>query len=197
MRPFTPKALSDQQLIAGIRAGGKREYRCLNYIYQRNSESVIRFVLKSQGTREEGIEIFQEAVIVLYEKIKKQDFQLQSNTKLSTFLFAIAKNKWFYRKRQKRQSENIPDQDIAIDPWDELLKGEKRQLLGQMMDQLGEDCKKILTLSIYEQINMAEISQLMGLKNQQVARNKKYKCLQYLKQIVLRSGIRSRLMEKD
>ena len=68
---------------------------------------------------------------------------------------------------------------------------ESRELSGfiqKLLVDLKEDCKKILTLAIYERLPMDEIAKQMGFLNSQIARNKKYKCLNHLKKIILGSN---------
>jgi len=49
-----------------------------------------------------------------------------------------------------------------------------------LLQELGESCKKILELFYYENLSMKEIVSQMHYENEQVVRNKKYKCLQQL-----------------
>ena len=49
-----------------------------------------------------------------------------------------------------------------------------------MLNGLGDACKKILTLFYYENLSMKEMVSHLHYENEQVVRNKKYKCLQQL-----------------
>jgi DNA-directed RNA polymerase specialized sigma subunit len=53
-----------------------------------------------------------------------------------------------------------------------------------MLDKLGESCRKILMLFYYENLPMKEIVQHLHYENEQVVRNKKYKCLKELTEMV-------------
>ena len=64
---------------------------------------------------------------------------------------------------------------------------EERQTMLELIKQLGEDCQKVLRYYYYERLKMKEIAQLMNFANDQVARNKKAKCLKQLISIVNRS----------
>jgi DNA-directed RNA polymerase specialized sigma24 family protein len=52
------------------------------------------------------------------------------------------------------------------------------------MDQLSPLCKKILLLYYYEDRSMAEISKMLDLANENVAKSKKYQCKKELEQLV-------------
>jgi len=49
-----------------------------------------------------------------------------------------------------------------------------------LLHELGESCRKILELFYFENLSMKEIVSQMHYENEQVVRNKKYKCLQQL-----------------
>jgi DNA-directed RNA polymerase specialized sigma subunit len=56
--------------------------------------------------------------------------------------------------------------------------------LMKTMDMLGETCKKILLSFYYENLSMREILTTMDYQSEQVVRNKKYKCLKQLEELV-------------
>jgi DNA-directed RNA polymerase specialized sigma subunit len=53
-----------------------------------------------------------------------------------------------------------------------------------IVDELGEMCKKILLMFYYENLSMKEILTNLEYENEQVVRNKKYKCLKQLEQMI-------------
>jgi len=57
---------------------------------------------------------------------------------------------------------------------------EMKSQLMQMVDSLGETCKKILLAFYFDNLSMKDILQSTSFENEQVVRNKKYKCLQQL-----------------
>jgi DNA-directed RNA polymerase specialized sigma subunit len=54
----------------------------------------------------------------------------------------------------------------------------------QVVEQLGDTCKKILVMFYYENLSMKEILSSLEYENEQVVRNKKYKCLKQLEQMI-------------
>ena len=59
----------------------------------------------------------------------------------------------------------------------------KAQVL-QLVGQIGETCKKILLMFYYENLSIGEILENLHYENEQVVRNKKYKCLKQLEQMI-------------
>jgi len=54
----------------------------------------------------------------------------------------------------------------------------------KVVGKLGETCRKILLLFYYENLSMKEILEATDYETEQVVRNKKYKCLKQLEQMV-------------
>ena len=54
----------------------------------------------------------------------------------------------------------------------------------KVLETLGDHCKKILVLYYYENQSMKEILAALHYENEQVVRNKKYKCLKKLEELI-------------
>ncbi|MDX5321780.1 MAG: RNA polymerase sigma factor [Bacteroidota bacterium] len=83
------KEWSDETLLAEIRKGNRE---ALNQLYEANYAVVKGYILKNNGSPDDVEDVLQDAVIAVWQKASKPDFELTA--KLSTFLFAIAKNLW-------------------------------------------------------------------------------------------------------
>jgi DNA-directed RNA polymerase specialized sigma subunit len=66
-----------------------------------------------------------------------------------------------------------------------MVNREMRHQLMQLVGDLGDTCKKILVAFYYENLSMKEILQQSEYENEQVVRNKKYKCLKQLEQMLV------------
>ncbi len=185
------RVYTDKEIISGIRLGGSHTDKFLRYVYKKNWPMVLSMILKNQGKEEDAGDIFQEAMIVFYEQVKNGSLEL--HCKISTYLYAVARNLW--NNKLKRHKASYKYQQFVKQSGAQsseshaeyLLKEERAELVRAWMDQLKEDCKKILLLSIFEEKPMKEIFPIMGYQNEQIARNKKHKCLTYLKRIVFKS----------
>jgi DNA-directed RNA polymerase specialized sigma subunit len=56
------------------------------------------------------------------------------------------------------------------------------------MDKLGEICKRILVYYYYENLSMKDIVLRLNYDNEQVVRNKKYKCMKDLNELLDRNS---------
>lgn len=185
------RVYTDNEIISGIRNGGSRSDLLLRYVYKKNWPMILKMIRQNNGNEEDAQDIYQETIVIFYEQIKRGKLEL--NCKVSTYLYAVARNLWNnFLKKQKvhnnyyrfvqEKDEQKQESYITV-----LLDQEKASLLKLWMGQLKEDCQQILLLSIFEAKPMKEIFPIMGYQNEQIARNKKHKCLNYLKKIVFRS----------
>lgn len=186
--------LSEDQLLCQLAQGSSQ---AAAVIYQQHYPTITRW-LRGQGLTEEetAAEIFQEAMVVLYEKSGDPDFQL--SCKIGTYLFAVARNLWYkHLQQQKRSPMSLPenaggeegpdwaaDNDLGIHQEREL----HFQQLTEAMDQLGEPCRSLLTAFYHRGRSMAEIAAEFGYTNPDNAKTQKYKCLTRLKKIFFAAG---------
>ncbi len=86
---------SDKETFLGLKSKDNQAYEILYKFYY---PSVKNFILKNNGNEDDAKDIFQETIIVLLEKVPKDDFNLTSS--LKTFIFAISSNLWLKRLRE-------------------------------------------------------------------------------------------------
>ncbi|GAB5399655.1 MAG: hypothetical protein Aureis2KO_12400 [Aureisphaera sp.] len=167
--------------------GSKAERNsALKVLYVNNREKVSSFVLRNNGSEEEAKDIYQEAVISFYENVR--DGKFKGESAIGTYLYSIAKFKWLnqIKKDQIREGhhEKAVDRNIQDSPLMSLMEGEKKQNVLQILDELGAVCKQLLIENLYHNASMKEIAAGGDFSSEQVVRNKKYKCLQRLKEII-------------
>ncbi len=174
---------TDAELIAAI--GDPRDLnKAILSLYQQYSETTGAAIIHYGGSRQDAEDVFQETVVAFIEIAKKGKFRMEASIK--TFLASIAKNIWLNElKRRERagyrekQFEYGRDQN-EIDVSHHISDLEKKRQLRELVYKLGEPCQKILMLFYYENLSMKEIVDHLPYENEQVVRNKKYKCLQQL-----------------
>ncbi len=180
--------LTDDTLLELLRSTNPVERnRGLTELYKNLYGGIARFVLNNSGTEEDAKDIFQEGLIVLYEKVVVPDFVQTSS--LKTFLHAICRNLWLKRLRRSNRKET-PMSELQLLPiadWEDPHQGdqeeERRELVQHLLEQLGEGCRRLLVLFYYERRSMQEIANLLGLSNDRVAKNKKARCMNKLREL--------------
>ena len=178
---------SDIELIAAI-SGKKDPNVAILFIYQEFSRTTSSFMINYGASEQDAEDVFQETVIAFIDIVQKGKFRMQSSIK--TFLVSIARNIWRnevkrrqrsdYREKQFESGRDQTEEDISelISEW------EKKKQLRDLVYELGEPCRKLLMLFYYENLSMKEILTYLPYENEQVVRNKKYKCLQQLTEIM-------------
>lgn len=164
-------------------------------LYDHYFEGIVAQICVNGGTREDGSDIFQDAVLVLIEKVKSGTFRGESSIK--TFLSAIARNLWLYElrtrdRRKKREKFFVDSGDTVATASFPLHESGTQEQLVDLFKDIGDACKKILTGFYYEKKSMRKMMEEFDYENEQVLRNKKSKCMKKLKEEIVKN---SKLME--
>lgn len=174
---------TDAELIAAI-GDPKDLNKAILSMYQQYSQSTSSFIMGYGGSQQDAEDVFQETVVSFIEVVKKGKYRMEASIK--TFLVSVAKNIWLneIKKRERsdfreKQFELARDQKEA-DVSHHIADLEKKRQLRELLNKLGDPCRKILLLYYYENLSMKEIVDHLPYENEQVVRNKKYKCLQQL-----------------
>jgi RNA polymerase sigma factor (sigma-70 family) len=175
--------LSDEALVLGIK---NKDPKSLEQLYKMHYGMVVHFVQNNNGTEQEAKDIYQEAVIVLYEKIQEGSFELAC--KIKTYLYSVCRRLWLKRLTEKRKFTGpLNESSDYIDNNAEMPAIEEREAQYKQMSQalniLGEPCKTLLEDFYIHDQSMAMISDKFGYTNSDNAKNQKYKCLMRLKKI--------------
>jgi len=155
---------SSEELIARARRGDHEAFRL---IFDRYARPIISFVYDMVGRRELAEELTQETFVRAYRNIKG----LRDETKLSTWLFGIAKNV----ARESLRSRVRDDRKVGIDddrimeladagvtPDDQLLNKELNGVIRDALGALDEDKRLVFTLKIFQQRSYEEIAEITG-----------------------------------
>src|ERR1700744_548006 len=140
-------------------------------------------ILNNSGYPEDARDIFQEAMIVLYEKAKSGSFEL--NCQLKTYLYSVCRRLWLKRLSQmQRITPEVGNIEETVPVEEELELHEQRHLdflvMEKSLKSLGEPCRSLLEAYYLQKQNMVEIADNFGYTNADNAKNQKYKCLMRL-----------------
>lgn len=158
--------------------------RILQVIYRQYYQTIVNLVMNNSGSLQEAKDIYQETLIIFYEKVKDENFEL--NCKLKTYLYSISRNLWLKQlQHKKRFTNSISDSEEYLEiPWEEAGKKEDQyQAMHTALESLGEPCRSILKDFYMHSQSMEEITEKFGYTNADNAKNQKYKCLKRLKKV--------------
>ena len=157
----------------------KGDEKALEFLYQKYYRMMTKLVITNSGTEEEARDVYQDALIVFWQKATSGNLVLTS--KMSTYIYSICQNLW--RKeldRKKRLSSEEKDTSVTLD----TESSEREMILAKCIDQLGETCKKVLMFYYFEEMSMQDIADKLGFANTDTAKTKKYKCKKKLDELV-------------
>ena len=181
------KLFSESTLVEAIK-NKKNLNEAVLQLYQEHAAVARSFIMGRGGSEQDADDIFQETVISFIDTVQKGKFRFESG--IRTFLISISKNLWLNELRKRQRSDNREkifetgreQEDAGVS--EAIGDRELKQQLQKMLDGLGESCRKILILFYYENLPMKEIVSHLHYENEQVVRNKKYKCLQQLTEML-------------
>lgn len=186
---------NEQELLDGLALG---RHTATNTVYRQHFPTIMHWICNNGGSEPEAADLFQEAMVVLFQKSQSDDFRL--TCKIGTYLFAIAKNLWYRRVDQLRKGPvRLPDHREGEDENDwkyeeDLNIHQERELhfelLGTAMDAIGEPCRSLLKAFYHEGKSMQDIAASFGYTNPDNAKTQKYKCLTRLKKIFFSNQVK-------
>lgn len=171
---------ADFQYIRGIL---ENNTLLLKKIYKENLPAIISHVRNNKGTTDDAKDIFQEAILIIYEKAKQPQFELKSS--FYSYLFGICKFLWLRQLKKKHRSEItlVGDKGLVDDDVEQLAEEtEKYRLFQDVFKLLGEECRKVLQL-FFDGISMQKIAKQLNYTPQYV-KVKKFKCKEQLVKMV-------------
>ena len=173
----------EQALLKGLAQNDKI---AVETIYRENYSAIQSFVLNNNGSVDEARDIFQEAMIVLYERAMSPSFSL--NCQLRTFVYSICRRLWLKRLQQlSKYSAQVDSLEDTVPVDEEIEDHEKRNddfvLMEHAMAKIGEPCKSLLDAYYIQKKSMHDIAAEFGYTNADNAKTQKYKCLMRLKKL--------------
>jgi RNA polymerase sigma factor (sigma-70 family) len=172
---------SNLDLLNGIR---RNDTIVLQYIYKNFYSKINFFIKKNSGDDDDANDIFQEAIIIIFRKLKANELVLDCT--FETYLYSVCRFLWLKQlEKRKIEKEKIKDNhDYHEDIYDDGLEkvadlNERYRLYQKHFVNLGKDCQKILQL-YFDKVPLKNIAQIMGFKSEKYAKKRKFKCKEYL-----------------
>ena len=178
----------DSELVENLRSGQRMD-ESIKAIYRSHFESLCWYVMNNSGSRQDAEDIFQEVVVNFIDMVQKDKFRGESTIK--TFLFSLNRYTWLNELQRRgramvREEKYERGQErVEMDTSHFIADREGKSEVLRVVGELGETCRKILLLFYYENMSMKEILDVTDYETEQVVRNKKYKCLKQLEQMIM------------
>ena len=171
--------MKDHEVLDRVSRGDEA---ALDYLYKKHYKMMTRIVLNNSGSEDEAKDVFQDALLVFWQKAVSGKLVLTS--KISTYIYSICLNLW--RKeldRKGRHSSEEVDQSV----YQDYEKNERIKIITDCINQLGDTCRRILTYHYFDGLSMTDIADKLNFANTDTAKTKKYKCKKKLDLMVKRN----------
>lgn len=172
--------IADHTVLESMQQGDEK---MLVYLYKQHYTMVKNFVLKNSGDETVVEDILQDTVIAVWKNANKQDFLLQS--KLSTYVMAIAKNLW-YKELKKRTKFKLVDEANHKEQSSESMQLDMdKNIIVSLVAQMDDTCGKLLAYFYFDGLSTKLIADKLGFANANTVKSKKYQCFKKLQAAVL------------
>jgi RNA polymerase sigma factor (sigma-70 family) len=187
---------SNEDLLIRLRKG---ESTAFEHLYHQHFNRVAYWITQNNGNRSDAEDLFQELLLVLYKNVIKPEFRLSSS--IDAYVNGIARKMWLYKLRTQKKTfftENITEVsdneriknggiESASDNFDIFEKNNSPsdhiEKVLQYIDELKDDCRRLLSDFYFQKIQLKEIGVAMGYSDDFV-RRKKLRCMEYLRKKV-------------
>lgn len=132
-------------------------------MYEKYSQIVYKYIFCLTRNHELSEEIVQDTFLVAVKNINK----FEGNSKLSTWLCAIAKNIYYKKVRKDKKIRKIYIEDVKEIASSDLVEdiicdNEEKLETIKKIQKLDEETKNVMYLRIYLEFSYDEIAELLG-----------------------------------
>ncbi len=189
---------SDEAIQEGLRL---RSDYIINFIYKEYFPLIRFLVTENGGSGEDAEDVFQDGIIIIYNKISLNQLKLTSSFK--TYMYSVCRNLWL-QKLNKRKAifDKLTDVEEYIDLPKDMLQeasleeAELHRIIQIHFLSLADDCQKLLRL-FTKNIPLREIASMLGYKTEKYAKTRKYLCKEELKKRIASDPRSQKIIKND
>jgi len=152
-------------------------------LYKKAFSPVARYVQRMGGSLYEAQDIFQDTLIIYYEKVTSAQTEIILNEK--AYLLGIAKKLWLQRYKAGSKNEPLHDYDTVVVPDEQLATGK----ILYYLETAGKKCMELLKAYYYDRMPVNEVTTLFGYSGTHSATVAKYKCLEKVRETVKQNSL--------
>lgn len=180
----------DNQILEAIKRG---DPKVLEKLYDDNRQPFLVWASQSyQCESEDAVEIYQKAYTILYLNVRNEKLTSLTST-IKTYLFSIGKNLFREKFRDKHNrlvnlddvsNTNVIDNHLDTNVFDNYQEEHQKELVRQLLNEIGNPCKKLLELMFIQGYSAEAVVHEMGYSDERVVRKRKSLCLKKLREMV-------------
>jgi DNA-directed RNA polymerase specialized sigma24 family protein len=157
--------------------------KAFEVLYEQAFPPVARFISRMGGDFNDAKDIFQDALIVFYEKVVGENIVIKVTAQ--AYVLGIAKHLWSRKFRGQQSCISLDDVEKNIQiPDDFYAPPPTRNRLLKYLEMAGKKCMDMLQGFYYRNMSMQEITDAFDYGSVRSATVQKYKCLEKIRQHV-------------
>ncbi|WP_298546072.1 sigma-70 family RNA polymerase sigma factor [uncultured Aquimarina sp.] len=165
------KTINQTEIIHGIISGDET---VLKSFYSKNLPYLKNHILKQGGSIEDTEDIFQDALLILYSKLRSNKTSI--NTSVHGYFYGICKKLWLNHARKERKwimADILTDehQDNELIITEQLFQKDRRNLFNTYFTALQNTTKQ-LWLHFFEEKSHQEIAIITGYSESYIRKQK-------------------------
>jgi len=147
-------------------------------LYQEAFPAVAHYVSKTGGTFEAAKDVFQDALVIYYEKTREAHFAIENE---KAYLLGIARNTWLTKRQPTGLDINLSTTRHLV--AEETVEVSENRVL-MFLERSGKKCMELLQAVYYEKLPMKTIATRFGFSGERSATVQKHKCLEKVRESV-------------
>lgn len=182
--------MTDNDIIRGIRENSESAWRAFFAKTHDQFKPKISAILKraSETTYED---IYEQSCLDLMDNVKDGKLVESEDVNLSGYMYTICwrlalKAETKRKRAEVRMEEYLPEEEVQLeyDPADQdTAENEAMAFLNKVLESMPIQCRQIFRRFYWDKMPMKDIAAAMGLKNDDVAKATKSKCMKKFKDI--------------
>ncbi|NCD71164.1 RNA polymerase sigma factor [Mucilaginibacter agri] len=153
-------------------------------LYQKAFPAVARYVSKMGGSFDEAKDIFQDALVIYYEKAVAETIAIKTNER--AYLLGIAKFLWLQKFRTDKVQ--VPLNDFDTEMLNESASFSTNKLM-HYLATAGQKCMEVLKAFYYDNLPVKQLAETFGYTSTHSATVQKYKCLEKVRDTVKQKSL--------
>lgn len=174
-----------EELLRNIRRKGMV---AVEPVYVEHRDTFVRYAARFGLSQAACLDVYQDAIIAFYENVQAGKLtKLTSSVK--TYLFSVGK--YLILNRLKAEQKTIPSSvlefgavEADVYAFEEIVLTDRQQQLRRALEELGGQCKELITLFYYHRYSIKSIQQEMNYSNENTVKAAKSRCMKKLKELV-------------
>ena len=156
-------------------------------LYESAFPAVAGFVSQMNGSFQDAKDIFQDALIIYFER--STDPQFSVNATPERYILGIAKHLWIRKFKEKGKNISLNTFEAALSiPVDFFPSVQSKRVL-QFIEQAGKKCLDLLRSFYYDKLTMKELAQKFEYSSEHSVTVQKYKCIEKVRESVKERSI--------